>query len=102
MNFDSSTVFGALLLLLILVIAGITFYLLNKIEEIKQIKTSHNKLMRSFNDLDEQARLIRLIESNATFDGKRWPLNRVGGGLAASSSHTTGRAGRHPAVHVKL
>src|SRR5689334_19402920 len=58
MNLDSSTIFGAFILLLILVIAGITFYLLNKIEEIKILKTAHDKLMRSFNDLDEQARLI--------------------------------------------
>lgn len=57
-NFDVSTVFGALVLILILVIVGITFYLLNKIEEIKQMKAVHEKLMRSFNDLDEQARLI--------------------------------------------
>lgn len=56
--FDSSTILSAVTLLLILAIAGITFYLLNKIEEIKQLKASHKKLMRSFNDLDEQARLI--------------------------------------------
>lgn len=56
--FDSSTVLGALLLVLILVIAWITFLLLNRIEEIKQLKAALDKLMRSFNDLDEQARLI--------------------------------------------
>lgn len=58
MNIDSSIIFGAVILLLILVIAGITFYLLNRIEEIKQLRTVNEKLVRSFNDLDEQARLI--------------------------------------------
>lgn len=58
MNTDTSTIFGALILFLVLAIAAIVFYLLNKLEEIKQLKTAHDKLMRSFNDLDEQARLI--------------------------------------------
>ena len=58
MNIDPTTVLSALILFLILVIAGITFYLLNRIEEIKGLKAAHDKLMRSFNDLDEQARLI--------------------------------------------
>ena len=58
MNIDPTTVLSTLILFLILVIAGFTFYLLNKIEEIKGLRAAHDKLMRSFNDLDEQARLI--------------------------------------------
>ncbi len=55
---DFTTVFGILSLILIFVVAGLLLFLLNKLEEIKQMKAAHHKLMRSFNDLDEQAKLI--------------------------------------------
>jgi K+-sensing histidine kinase KdpD len=58
MNFDFTTFFGVLCLILILGAGGLLFFLLNKLEEIKQMKIAHQKLMRSFNDLDEQAKLI--------------------------------------------
>ncbi len=55
---DFATIFGILCLVLILAIAALILFLLNRIEEIKQMKAAHQKLMRSFNDLDEQAKLI--------------------------------------------
>lgn len=55
---DSFIFFDAIILVLILVIAGISYYLINKLEEIKQLNAANDKLIRSFNDLDEQARLI--------------------------------------------
>jgi len=39
-------------------IAFLTYSIIKKSEETDQLKTSLNKLMRSFNDLDEQAKLI--------------------------------------------
>src|ERR1041385_6575909 len=58
MNFDFTTIFGIIALILIFVVAGISLFLLNKLEEIRQMKAAHQKLIRSFNDLDEQAKLI--------------------------------------------
>jgi signal transduction histidine kinase len=55
---DFTTVFGILSLILIIVVAALLFFSLSKLEEIKQMKAAHQKLMRSFNDLDEQAKLI--------------------------------------------
>ena len=52
------TFFGILCLILIVLITGLVIFLLNRLEEIRQMKASHLKLMRSFNDLDEQAKLI--------------------------------------------
>jgi signal transduction histidine kinase len=58
MNFDFGTLFGIFCLLLIIVAAVLLILYMNKVEEIKQMKAAHQKLMRSFNDLDEQAKLI--------------------------------------------
>jgi signal transduction histidine kinase len=55
---DFATIFGILSLALIVVVGGLVLFLLSKLEEIKQMKAAHQKLMRSFNDLDEQAKLI--------------------------------------------
>jgi len=49
---------GIFLLILLCTAAYLYFTLLSKVEIITKMKASHTKLMRSFNDLDEQAKLI--------------------------------------------
>ena len=57
-TFDFSTIYGVVCLILLVAITVVIFLLLNKTDEIKQMKAGNEKLMRSFNDLDEQAKLI--------------------------------------------
>ncbi|MFA5088890.1 MAG: ATP-binding protein [Candidatus Omnitrophota bacterium] len=57
-HIDWPTVFNYLSALLFLIIAVLVYFLIDKIEETKQLKESINKLKRAFNELDEQAKLI--------------------------------------------
>ena len=55
---DINTVFNVVGLLAIITAGTLAFILLGRMEQIRELKGSLNKLMRSFNDLDEQAKLI--------------------------------------------
>ncbi len=57
-TFDFTTIFGIVILILVVAITVTLLFLMNKLDEIKQMKSAQEKLMRSFNDLDEQAKLI--------------------------------------------
>ena len=49
---------GAIIVILLSATAFLLYAYISKEETIKKMNRSHNKLMRSFNDLDEQAKLI--------------------------------------------
>src|SRR3989338_8935031 len=55
---DINTVLNVLGLAAFITIGILVFILIGKMEQIRELKNSLNKLMRSFNDLDEQAKLI--------------------------------------------
>ena len=55
---DASTFLSIIVVLLIIAIGVIAFFLYSKNEEIKGLKISLDSLTRSFDDLDEQAKLI--------------------------------------------
>ena len=57
-KFDMNTVFNGLGLVACAAVGILVFILLVRMEQIRELKKSLNKLMRSFNDLDEQAKLI--------------------------------------------
>ncbi len=53
-----TTLYNALLIAALVILLGLIIYALRKSEEVKKLKGAMSKLMRSFNELDEQAKLI--------------------------------------------
>jgi signal transduction histidine kinase len=52
------TVLGIIIFVLVCAVAFLFSIIFTKVKTINDMKEAHNKLMRSFNDLDEQAKLI--------------------------------------------
>lgn len=55
---DASTFLTLVSIILFMLVGILTFILLIKIDQLKELRQSTKKLMRSFNELDEQAKLI--------------------------------------------
>jgi phosphoserine phosphatase RsbU/P len=56
--FDLAPIFITTTLLLIVIVSVLAYFLIGKSEEYKELKTAYDKMMVSFNELDEQAQLI--------------------------------------------
>ena len=72
---------GIIIFILLCATAYLFYAFITKEETIKEMKEAHNKLMRSFNDLDEQAKLI--VRTDLELNNTREEMDKRLNGLNA-------------------
>lgn len=55
---DLTSILSIISILLLAGVGGLVFFLIGKTEELRELKNAYNKIMLSFHELDEQAKLI--------------------------------------------
>lgn len=80
--FDPSPIFIAALVTLLLILVIVLFLLINRNEALKELKAAYNKVMHTFDEIDEQAKLIiktdlELNKAQEEMDRRLIGLNRL-------------------------